>query len=230
MINKHKIKKGIVLLSGGIDSVVTAAYAQKMGYKIIPLFFDYGQIVLKKELFCAHSLAKLLKLQPLMIIKLPWLRLISGKSGLIRKNIKLISKKTWTREYVPFRNTIFLSIATALAESLAANAIFVGSTATDRICPDNRPIYLKAMQKVIRRGTKLKTDIKLLAPLVFKTKTEIVRMGHKLNIPFQFTWSCHKTNKNPCGLCSNCVSRSKAFRNNNLKDPIVYEPSKCKRD
>lgn len=226
MINKHKTKKGIILLSGGIDSAVAAAYAQKMGYKIIPLFFDYGQISLKRELSCARSLTKLLKLQPLMIIKLSWLRSISGKSGLIREDIKLISKKTWAREYVPFRNTIFLSIATALAESLAVDAIFIGSTATDRICPDNRPIYLKAIQEVIRRGTKLKTDIKLLAPLVLKTKTEIIKIGHKLNVPFQFTWSCHKTNKNPCGLCSNCVSRSKAFRNNNLKDPITYEPSK----
>lgn len=219
---KHRAK-GVALLSGGIDSAVTVAYAQKMDYEIIPLFFDYGQIVFKKELFCVRRLVKLLRLQPPIIIKLPWLRVISGKSGLISRDVKLISKKTWVREYVPFRNTIFLSIATALAESLGADEIFIGSTATDRICPDNRPIYLRSMQRVIKLGTKIKTDIKIKAFFATKTKTEIIRIGSRLNVPFEFTWSCHKSNKNACGLCSNCVSRLKAFSDNGLEDPIRYE-------
>ncbi len=128
---KRKIK-GIVLLSGGIDSAVTAAYMQKKGYKVIPLFFDYGQLTSKKELFCVRKLVELLRLQPLIIIRLPWLKLISNKSGLINKDIKLVDKKTWAREYVPFRNTVFLSIATALAESLMVDAVFIGSTKIKR--------------------------------------------------------------------------------------------------
>lgn len=228
---RYKSKKAISLLSGGIDSAVTTAYAKKMGYQITPIFFNYGQLTLKRELFCVRKLTEFLKLQSLIIIKLPWLHLTSGKSGLINKEIKLINKKTWIREYVPFRNTIFLSIATAFAEVKNLDAIFIGSTRTDRICPDNRVSYLRAFQKTLKLGTKLKTDIKIIAPFINKSKSEVIKIGYRLGVPLEFTWSCHKTNNKACGLCSNCASRLEAFSKNNLKDPIKYaDHSYFKRD
>jgi 7-cyano-7-deazaguanine synthase len=222
---KHNKKtiRALVLLSGGIDSAVTALYASTLGYEIIPIFFRYGQITENKELFCVRKLSKLFNFRHPVIINLPWLKTVSLISGLINKNIQLRNQKEWGREYVPFRNTIFLSIAVAIAEAQGLDAIFIGSTATDRICPDNRPLYFKAFQKVMRLGTKIKTNIKVITPFANKSKSQVINIGHKLGLPFEFTWSCHKSSKKACGKCSNCISRIKAFRNNKLKDPIPYE-------
>jgi len=220
---RKQYRKAISLLSGGIDSAVVTAYARSLGYDVTPMLFDYGQLTIRKEQESLMKLAKALRLRHPIIMKLPWLREISQSSGLVNKSVQLRNKKEWVREYVPFRNTIFLAIATAFAESHNVDAIFIGSTASDRICPDNRLPYLLVFQRVMRLGTKLKTNVKLNAPFAGKSKIDVVKIGHRLKVPFQLTWSCHKSNKKACGLCSNCVSRLKAFKKNRLQDPIPYE-------
>ena len=114
--------------------------------------------------------------------------------------------------YVPGRNTVFLSFAISYAESIGADAIFIGANAVDFSgYPDCRPEYYKAFRKLIQKGTKAKT-IKIMTPLIKMTKSQIIRLGLKLGAPLFLTWSCYKGGKKPCGVCDSCRLREKGFR------------------
>lgn len=214
-------KKAICLISGGLDSAVVAAVAKSKGYELHFLFLEYGQKNFKKEEASIKNLAKFFKPKKVWRVKLPWIKEFGG-SGLLDKNITL-DEKNFRLEYVPFRNSIFLSVATALAEVIGTEAIFVGSSGGDHVCPDNSPEYIKSFQKVIKEGTMLKKGIKIVAPLIKTDKIGAVKIGTKLKVPFGLTWSCHDYKKLACGHCSNCLSRIEAFSLNKIKDPILYE-------
>ena len=216
-----KNKKVICTVSGGLDSAVSVAIAKNRGYEPYFIFFRYGQKTQKKEEDCVKKLAKFYKPKKLLIIDLPWIKKLGG-SALLDKNITL-DEKNFRKEYVPFRNSIFWAIATAWAEIVEAEKIFIGSTGGDHICPDNSPKFISAFQKVMGIGTMLKRDIKLTAPLSKTDKGGAVKIGTRLKVPFGLTWSCHNNTKLACGHCSNCKSRFEAFKLNNLKDPIKYE-------
>lgn len=216
-----KNKKAIVLLSGGLDSTVAAAVAKNKGYDLNFLFLNYGQKNLINELTSIENLKKAFKPKNVFKVKLPWLKKFGG-SGLFDKNM-ILNEKNFILEYVPFRNSIFLSIATALAEVSDADTIFVGSSGGDHICPDNSLKYIRAFQKVINEGTLLKKGIKIVAPIINTDKTGAVKIGIKLKVPFELTWSCHDFKKKACGHCSNCLSRIEAFKNNKISDPIMYQ-------
>lgn len=213
-------KKAICLISGGLDSTVAAAVAKSKGYELNFLFLEYGQKNFIREKTSIDNLAKFFKPKKVWRIKLPWIKEFGG-SGLLDKNITL-DEKNFRLEYVPFRNSIFLSVATALAEVIGADAIFVGSSGGDHICPDNSPEYINSFQKVIKEGTMLKKGIKIVAPLIKTDKTGTVKIGVKLKVPFNLTWSCHDYKKLACGHCSNCLSRIEAFQKNQKEDPIKY--------
>lgn len=214
------MKRAVCLVSGGLDSAVAVAIAKAEGYDLYFLTVDYGQVTSTKELNCAEKLAEFYQIKELQIIKLDWLRRIGG-SALLDPNVKLTPENE-ALEYVPFRNTVLLSIGVAWAEVLRAGAVFIGSTGGDRICPDNSPDYIEAMQQVIRLGTKLKTDIALRAPLLQGTKKEAVMRGFELKVPFELTWSCQNCEDVACGECSNCRARLQAFAANGLQDPVPY--------
>ena len=207
------IKKAVVLLSGGMDSAVTLFIAKRTGYKTNCLTFDYGQRH-KKEILFAKSLAKAAKSKcTILKISLPW-----KKSALLDKNIKIpenrnISvKKEIPATYVPARNTIFLSFALSYAEAIGANAVFIGANAVDFSgYPDCRPEYYKAFNELFKKATKLK-GINIVAPLLYKTKEEIVKLGRQLGVDFNLTWSCYKGGRRPCGVCDACRLRSKGLR------------------
>lgn len=213
-------KKAVCLVSGGLDSAVASSIAKDEGFDIYILFFKYGQKNLKREQKCVSKLASYLGAKEKKVIKLPWLVEIGG-TALTDRKTKLTSKNA-TLEYVPFRNTIFLSAAVAWAEVIGADAVFIGSTGSTRVCPDNTPPYIRAMQEVARQGTKIKTDIKIRAPLLKKKKADAVKIGNKLNVPFKWTWSCHNYIDRACGVCTNCRSRLSAFKEAEMKDIIQY--------
>lgn len=213
-------KKAICLISGGLDSTVAAAVAKKRGFELYFLFLKYGQKTSRKEEECVDNIAKFLKPKKVWKVRLPWLKNFGG-SALFDKNIPL-NEKNFRLEYVPFRNSIFLSVATALAEVTGADAIFVGSSGGDHIAPDNSSQYLDSFQEVIKKGTMLKKGIRIVAPLIKTDKKGAVKIGTKLNVPFKLTWSCHNNTKIACGHCSNCLSRIEAFSILGKKDPIVY--------
>lgn len=214
-------KRAVTLISGGLDSVVSSAMARSEGFKVYGLFFDYGQKNIGHERFCVQKVADTLHLAELREIPLPYLKDFGG-SALFDPNSPLDSSN-FLAEYVPFRNSQFLSVATAWAEVLQARRIYVGSTGGDRVCPDNSREYLTAFQEVIKQGTLINRDIELTAPLIDTDKVGAVEIGVKLGVPFEYTWSCHNEKQLACGQCSNCSERLKAFKTVGLVDPLPYE-------
>jgi 7-cyano-7-deazaguanine synthase len=214
-------KKAVCLISGGLDSTVSTAMAIDQGYQPTFLFLRYGQKTVEKEEWCLDQLANHYHIDDVVKIDLPWIKQFGG-SAIFDKNTPL-DEKNFMIEYVPFRNSIFLAIATALAEVRKADIIVVGSTGGDHICPDNSPEFLNRFQKVIEQGTKIKTDIAIFHPLTDTDKIGGVKIGNKLAVPFNLTWSCHNNTNKACGHCSNCKARLEAFQSNNSTDPIPYE-------
>ena len=216
------MKRAVILLSGGLDSATTLCVAKKRRLSCFCLIFDYGQRH-KKEINCAKKIAKYAKV-PFKVVKitLPW-----GGSVLLDKKIKVPTNrsKNIPATYVPARNTIFLSFALSYAETIGADAIFIGANAVDFSgYPDCRPNYYKAFQKIAKLGTKKGAEgklIKIFTPLINKTKAEIIKLGTKLGVPYKFSWSCYKGGKTLCGKCDSCIFRAKGFKEAKIKDPLL---------
>ncbi|MDD5772974.1 MAG: 7-cyano-7-deazaguanine synthase QueC [bacterium] len=229
MIRKaEKIKKesAIVLVSGGMDSAVIAAIAIK---KFTPIFlhFNYGQRTVKKELWSFNKLKEYYGVKQSKTVDIPYLKEI-GASSLLDTKMEIPLDRAHTSKipstYVPFRNTQLLSIAVSWAESLGVHQVFYGANQVDSSgYPDCRENYLKAFNKLIKLGTKPESRIKITAPLIKMNKNEIVRMGIKLGVPFQYTWSCYKNTDRACGHCDSCKLRLKGFKSAGISDPIKYE-------
>ncbi len=224
------VQNAVCLVSGGLDSCVTTFIAKKEGYDIYALSFNYGQRH-KKEIECAKDIISDVKTKDHIVFDLDLYRF--GKSSLVdasldipeNKNLKNIGKII-PSTYVPARNTIFLSIALAYAESIDADAIFIGATSQDYSgYPDCRPEFIKAYQKMADLATKRSVEGKSIiikAPLLYLTKTEIIKKGLDLHVPFKKTWSCYKGDKKACGRCDSCLLRLKGFKEAGSHDPIEY--------
>lgn len=208
--------RAIVLLSGGLDSATTLFLAKSKGYKTYCLIFDYHQRH-KKEIQCAVKLAKVTQ-SPYKIVKigLPW-----GGSALLDKTIALPkNRQRMTQEipvtYVPARNIIFLSFAASYAEAVGASVIYIGANAIDYSgYPDCRPEFYRAFHQVMKRGLKTGVTgqtIRIETPLIRKTKADIIRLGRRLNVPYELTWSCYAGGAKPCGVCDSCILRKKGFQ------------------
>jgi len=213
--------KAVVLMSGGLDSCVCAGIAKNMGYDLSILFVKYGQKTEKKEEECVRKLADYFK-GDLKTLDLRFLKEIGGSA--LTENIEVKRDNTGIPStYVPFRNSIFLSLAVAWSEVLNAKAIFYGANSVDFSgYPDCRPEYFRAFQSLIEKGTK-RGDIKLVVPLAEMTKSQIVKKGIELKLPLKYTWSCYFNNEKACGKCESCRLRLKGFEEAGYKDPIEYE-------
>jgi 7-cyano-7-deazaguanine synthase len=225
------MKKAIVLLSGGLDSATTLYWAKRKGFKCLCLIFDYGQRH-RRELESARRIAQIAKCDYQIIkFSLPW-----KGSALLDKKATL---SPGTRHqapgtnlipstYVPARNTIFLSFAVSCAEAIAAQAIFIGANHIDFSgYPDCRPDYYRSFQKVIKSGTRAGTEgrtIRIITPLIDKTKAEIIKLGRRFGVPYELTWSCYQGGTRPCGRCDSCLFREKGFREAGFKDPLIKKP------
>lgn len=219
--------KAVCLLSGGMDSTTLAYVAQEMGYEIIALHFTYGQRTEEKERECAETISRLLGAADLVEIDLTHFRKI-GASSLTDNRIAVEEyggeRAGLPSTYVPFRNGNLLAIATSLAEARQADAIFIGVQVGDYSgYPDCRPEFIEAFQRAIDIGTAPKTRITLMTPFVHLTKTEILRKGLDLGVPYEHTWSCYQNNGVACGVCDSCHFRRKAFEDLGIQDPIDYE-------
>ena len=224
-------KKAVCLISGGIDSCTTAFMAKKEGYKIYALSFNYGQKH-NREIESAKEIAKAVNAEKHIVFDLD-LSQFKG-SSLVDKKIDIPENqklndigKNIPSTYVPARNTVFLSIALAFAETVDADAIFIGATSTDYSgYPDCRPEYLDSFQKMTNLATKKTVEgksIEIKAPLVSLSKAEIIKKGKTLGAPFEKTWSCYKGGNKACGRCDSCQLRLKGFKEAGLEDPIVYD-------
>ncbi|MCD6331371.1 MAG: 7-cyano-7-deazaguanine synthase QueC [Thermoplasmata archaeon] len=217
------MEKAVCLISGGMDSAVSAAIAKNEGYEIYAITFNYGQRN-KKEMECAKEIAKWLNAKH-KILEVN-LRQIGGSA--LTDNIEVPEEAHGIPvTYVPARNTIFLSFALAYAEVVDADYIYIGVNAIDYSgYPDCRPEYLEAFQKMADLALKRSVEgkpIKIKAPLLYLPKAEIVKRGIELGVPFEKTWSCYREGEKHCGRCPACKLRKKAFKEANVEDPTEYE-------
>jgi 7-cyano-7-deazaguanine synthase len=222
--------KAVSLLSGGLDSTVTLAYALSEGFDVVPLTIRYGQRHVR-ELESAKAVVRHYGLKHHVIMDLD---LSSFRSALTRSDIAVPERGSTSEigddipvTYVPARNIIFLSIAAGLAESVDADRIFIGANAIDYSgYPDCRPEFFRAFETVLKVGTKAGVEgepIIIEHPILRSTKADIVRMGRKLKAPLELTWSCYQGGDKACGKCDSCLIRLKGFEEAGSNDEIEYE-------
>jgi 7-cyano-7-deazaguanine synthase len=222
-------KKAIVLLSGGLDSTTLMAVAQKEGFMLFALTFDYGQRH-GTEIQAAQKVAQFFQAEKHLIFPVN-LRLIGG-SALTTDSINVPKDRPIDKvipvTYVPARNTVFLSLALAWAEMLGAEDIFIGVNAVDYSgYPDCRSEFIEAFSHMAnlatRAGVTGKSRIKIHTPLVKKTKAEIIRLGLELGVDYAMTHSCYdpKADGTSCSACDSCVLRQKGFREAGVPDPLA---------
>ncbi len=221
--------KAVVLLSGGLDSATVFAIA-KENYTPYALSFSYGQRH-GFELECARKIAKGFVHQ---VIDLD-LRAFGGSALTSDIDVPKMSYDPTAIPitYVPARNTIFLSIALAFAETINASTLFIGAHAVDSSnYPDCRPEFLAAFEKVANLGTKkgLTTPFHICAPLLMMNKAQIIQEGMKRSVDYSITSSCYDPSHNglACGGCDACTLRLEGFRANGLQDPISYRMGPCR--
>jgi 7-cyano-7-deazaguanine synthase len=219
--------KAVCLLSGGMDSSTLAYLAKSEGYEIYALHLNYGQRTEEKERACAKKIAGLLGAEDFVEVDVGYFALF-GASSLTDPAIAVEgfdpARAHIPNTYVPFRNANLLAIATSYAESKEADAIFIGVQSLDYSgYPDCRPQFIDAFQRVIDLGTKETTRIALNTPFISMTKTEILRLGLALGVPYKFTWSCYRNQDKACGTCGSCHFRKEAFAHAGVPDPIAYE-------
>lgn len=216
----------IVLVSGGMDSCVTAAMAQRQ-HQLAFLHVSYGQRTAARELEAFNAIADHFLVERRLICQLNYLSQIGG-SSLTDMNIPVdeadLNRRGIPNSYVPFRNAHFLAIATSWGEVIGAEAIFIGAVAEDSSgYPDCRPEYYEIFNKLIQVGTRPQTSLRIFTPVIYLRKSEIVRIGRQLGAPLHLTWSCYQSSARACGHCDSCLLRLRAFSEAGIKDPILYE-------
>jgi 7-cyano-7-deazaguanine synthase len=217
----------VVLVSGGMDSLVTAAIANESHHNLAFLHLNYGQKTEKRELDCFHKIAEHYGVPTHLqkIIDVSFLKQIGG-SSLTDDQIEVKKYQGDTEEipdsYVPFRNTHIVAMAVSWAEVIGAKKIFIGAVFEDSSgYPDCRPSYYKALNNLIKEGTK-EGDIEVITPVIHMKKDEIVKKAVELKAPLTASWSCYERNDKACGVCDSCALRLKGFQKAGLEDPIDY--------
>ncbi len=227
-----KIKKALVLTSGGLDSTTVMAIAKDQGYTLFSLSFDYGQRH-RFELEAARNIARRMGVAKHLIVPLD-LSVIGGSAltsdMAVPKGRDIQSMNHGIPvTYVPARNTIFLSIALAWAEVLEAGHIFIGVNAVDYSgYPDCRPEYITAFESMANLAIKAAVEgtlsIKIHTPLIQMTKAQIIRTGIDLGVDYALTHSCYDPSPEgkACGQCDSCILRRKGFLDAGVADPTKY--------
>ncbi len=216
----------VCLVSGGMDSCVTAAIANRDLNRLAFLHVSYGQRTEARERRAFEEIADHYGVEQRLIVSLEQLAKIGG-SSLTDKDIAVASANLAGQRiptsYVPFRNAHFLSIATSWAEVIHAESIYIGAVAEDSSgYPDCRPEFYEAFQRVIGLGTKPETHIQIRTPVIAMKKSEIVALAQRLNAPLELTWSCYAESEQACGNCDSCALRLRAFRDAGVRDPVSY--------
>jgi len=231
--------KAVVLLSGGMDSCVTAAMARRT-HELALVHASYGQRTERRERQSFDEIADFYSVRERLVVRLDHLAQIGG-SALTDKRIavpervraplgarqievgNLSDSNEIPSTYVPFRNAHFLAVAVSWAEVIGAGAVFIGAVAEDSSgYPDCRPEYYRVFQQLVREGTRPETRIEIVTPVIGMRKREIIQRGIELGAPLDRTWSCYQFDDEACGSCDSCRLRLKAFMEAGVTDPIAY--------
>ncbi|MBU1216224.1 7-cyano-7-deazaguanine synthase QueC [bacterium] len=222
----NKIKKAICVMSGGMDSTLSAYMMKNEGYEIIGVHFNYDQRTQSKELSCFENICEAMGVENKYVLDLSFFKQL-GASALTDHSIEVPIggiEDGVPVTYVPFRNGIFLSMAAAIAEKEGASVISIGVVEEDSSgYPDCREEYITSMQQSINLGTKDETNIEIRMPLVHLKKSQIVQKALDLEVPLSLTWSCYKNEQKACGVCDSCRLRLNGFKLAKAQDPIEYE-------
>ena len=220
--------KAVVLLSGGMDSCVTTAIANRT-HRLALLHASYGQRTERRERRAFEEIGDFYGVRERLVVRFDAFAQIGGSALTDERIVVPESGAALAPEagipitYVPFRNAHFLSAAVSWAEVIGATAIFVGAVAEDSSgYPDCRPEYYRAFEAVIREGTRPETHIEIVTPVIAMKKSEIIRRGAELGAPLDRTWSCYQFDDEACGTCDSCRLRVRAFGEAGLRDPIAY--------
>ena len=208
-----------------MDSCVAAAIAYKNNDELAFLHINYGQLTECRELEAFNAIADYYRVKDRIIVNMSYLSTIGG-SCLTDDSIPVPDADLESTEipisYVPFRNANILSAAVSWAEVLEVNSIYIGAVEEDSSgYPDCRRTFYDTFEKTIDEGTRPKTKIKIITPLIELSKKEIVLKGIELNIPLHLTWSCYQNETNPCGKCDSCALRAKGFQEAGVIDPLL---------
>lgn len=237
---KRQSSKAVVPISGGMDSSVLLHLAASRYDRVIAVNYDYGQKHRDKEMNCAAFQVESVDMpMDSLHIKLPFFKDICQVSSLLNNNIAVAKAKDvmgdpQTVNYVPYRNLMLLSISLAVAENYGASTVFHGAAQADSVAGfwDGSDEFLEQINKVSALNRRNKITVQ--APLIDKSKEEIIKLGVKLGVDFGQTWTCYEGEEQACGECTACSLRIKGFIDAGYIDPLNYkitipwEKYKCK--
>lgn len=218
-------KQCTIVISGGMDSSTLAYYLKDKGYELEAVSFSYGQKHAVKELECAKKIANDLKIKH-TVVDMSFLGSLLN-SALTNKDEAVpeghYEAETMKRTIVPNRNTIMATIAHAIGYSKGIKNLALGVHGGDHhIYFDCRPVFIDTLQTLLQRSNG-DDEIKVFAPFLYIDKTDILRLGLNLNVPYQDTWTCYAGRTDACGKCGSCSERIQSFQQCNTKDPLEYE-------
>jgi len=224
--------RAVVLLSGGLDSAVILRLCRSEGFTAHALTIDYGQRH-RQELDAARRLAKAMQIEQHIVLGVDLTQwggsALTGNQAVPTGRDPSDMGEDIPVTYVPGRNTIFLSLAMAWAETLGSGDVFIGAHVLDYSgYPDCRPEYFGAFEQMANLATKAGVErvsrFSIHTPLIGMTKAQIVRTGVRLHVPFELTSSCYQPAPDmaACGVCDSCILRQRAFREAGVEDPIRY--------
>ncbi len=218
----------VVLLSGGLDSCVTAAVARQ-NYDLALFFLDYGHRTNAREHRAFRDIADFYRVpkRRRLTARTDALQQIGG-SALTDRNVPVpdanIDRKDIPVTYVPFRNALFLSMGVSWAESFGATSVYLGAVEEDSSgYPDCTRAFCDAFARAVDTGTRPESHIRILAPVIHLKKHQIVRLGVELGAPLHLTWSCYRSSDRACGRCDSCILRLKAFKTAGIPDSIPFD-------
>lgn len=217
----------VCLVSGGMDSCVTASVAAREADELAFLHVSYGQRTEARERKAYNDIADHFGVGKRLEASIEHLAKIGGSSltdGLIEVSDADLETVEIPTSYVPFRNANLLCIAVSWAEVIGASSIYIGAVAEDSSgYPDCRPGFFGVFEKMVGEGTKPDTSISIETPIIHLSKAEIVRMGMELGAPLELTWSCYRNEELACGTCDSCALRLRGFEQAGVEDPLKYE-------
>ncbi|MBQ9246314.1 7-cyano-7-deazaguanine synthase QueC [bacterium] len=222
------MSKAVVLLSGGLDSVVSLALIKEYCTDILALTFNYKQKSFEKEAAAAKKIAEFYNAEHI-IIDISWLGRFSMSALTSSKDIpdinsndldnKEIAEQTAKSVWIPNRNGLFVNIAACYAEALKYDLIVIGANKEESATfKDNSINFINSINNALSNSTDF--NVKVISPIINKTKKEIVADGIRLNIPFNLVYSCYNSGELHCGHCESCKRFIRALKENNRQDII----------